>query len=202
MSKDNSKGNPARETRSEAEPGKPEPPHLPREKETLSETGKEESSASQAATEKGDPAAQTAKRWTQAKAQAADVKKRSAKEKQPPEPPEPSPLQPLLERFVKVLSEKVGAEAVEEAYIHRPGGDRPTLVISSERWLEVARLLLEEETLAFDYLENLSGVDEEEHMEILNSFNIPNSGSRYLCQSEDRSGGGTSAIGDGSVAGC
>ncbi|MFD1397544.1 NADH-quinone oxidoreductase subunit C [Kroppenstedtia eburnea] len=119
------------------------------------------------AKEKEDPAAQAAKRLAQAKARAADVKKHPAKEKKPPEPPEPSPLQPLLDRFVKVLTEGVGSEAVEEAYINRPGGDRPTLVISPEKWLEVARLLLEEESLAFDYLENLSGVDEEDHMEIL-----------------------------------
>lgn len=137
------------------------------EKEGLSGENREESLDPQVGKEQEDRAAQAVQRLTQAKARAADVKKRPSKEKKPPEPPEPSPLQPLLNRFVKVLTEGVGLDAVEEAYINRPGGDRPTLVITPAKWLEVARLLLKEESLAFDYLENLSGVDYEDHMEIL-----------------------------------
>jgi NADH-quinone oxidoreductase subunit C len=81
-------------------------------------------------------------------------------------PEEPSPMQPLLERFVARIKEKGYSEAVAEAYINRPSRHIPTLVIHREHWEPVAQLLKEDETLAFDYLRNLSSVDYETHLEI------------------------------------
>jgi NADH-quinone oxidoreductase subunit C len=83
------------------------------------------------------------------------------------EPPEPSPKQPVLDRWVRIIREALGEEAVEESMINRPNGHLPTLFISKDRWLEAARLLKEHEELAFDYLQNLAGVDYEEHMEVV-----------------------------------
>jgi len=83
------------------------------------------------------------------------------------EPQEPSPKQPLLDDFVKQITEQVGKEAVEESYINRPNGHLPTIVVKNEKWHDVARLLREDESLSFDYLTNLSGVDYEDHMEVV-----------------------------------
>ncbi|SMO67160.1 NADH-quinone oxidoreductase subunit C [Melghirimyces algeriensis] len=99
--------------------------------------------------------------------------KRSAparKRKKREEPLEPSHNQPLLDRWTRLLTEKIGDGVVEEAYINRPDHHRPTIAVSNTKWPEVSRLLLEEESLAFEYLENLSGVDYEEHMEVLYHF--------------------------------
>lgn len=91
---------------------------------------------------------------------------RKAAEKQPEEP---SPMQPLLDRFVARIKEEY-PEAVEEAYINRPSGHIPTLVIRREYWGEVAQLLKEDASLAFDYLRNLSSVDYETHLEVCYQF--------------------------------
>ena len=86
------------------------------------------------------------------------------------EPPEPSPKQPLLDAFVNRITEQVGKEAVEESYINRPNGHLPTIVVKSEKWRDVARLLREDENLSFDYLMNVSGVDYEDRMEVVYHF--------------------------------
>ncbi|GGE05204.1 hypothetical protein GCM10011571_02830 [Marinithermofilum abyssi] len=117
-------------------------------------------------------AAAKAKAAAAAKAKAAGAAKggsipgrASAKKKK--EPPEPSPKQPVLDRWVRIIRGALGEEAVEDAMINRPNGHLPTLFISKDRWLEAARLLKEHEELAFDYLQNLAGVDYEEHMEVV-----------------------------------
>jgi NADH-quinone oxidoreductase subunit C len=91
------------------------------------------------------------------------ARKAEAKEK----PLEPSPKQPVLDAFVTAIRKQVGDDAVEEAMINRPNHHLPTIVVPKEKWLEVARLLKEEDSLAFDYLQNLSGVDYETHMEVV-----------------------------------
>jgi NADH-quinone oxidoreductase subunit C len=94
----------------------------------------------------------------------------AARRKKAEEPQEPSPKQPLLDAFVKRITEQAGKEAVEESYINRPNGHLPTIVVRNEKWRDVARLLREDETLAFDYLVNVTGVDYEDHMEVVYHF--------------------------------
>jgi NADH-quinone oxidoreductase subunit C len=94
----------------------------------------------------------------------------AARKKKVEEPPEPSPKQPLLDAFVNRITEQVGKEAVEESYINRPNGHLPTIVVKSEKWRDVARLLREDENLSFDYLMNVSGVDYEDRMEVVYHF--------------------------------
>ncbi|MDA8354144.1 MAG: NADH-quinone oxidoreductase subunit C [Firmicutes bacterium] len=107
-----------------------------------------------------------AKAAAAAKARAADVKKKP-KEKKKEEPPEPSPQQPLLDSFVQVIREKAGEGAVETSFINRKDGHRPTIVVPANQWASVAHLLAEEAQLAFDYLQNLSGVDYEDYLEVV-----------------------------------
>jgi NADH-quinone oxidoreductase subunit C len=59
---------------------------------------------------------------------------------------------------------------IEEAYINRPSGHLPTLVVSREHWLPLAELLKEEPKLSFDYLRNLAGVDYQTHIEVVYQF--------------------------------
>lgn len=80
---------------------------------------------------------------------------------------EPSPLQPLLDRYVKIIKEKVSQEAIEEAYINRPNAHLPMLVIHKKHWEQVAQLLKSEPSLSFDYIRNISGVDYETHFEVV-----------------------------------
>lgn len=115
---------------------------------------------------KEERAAAAAKAAVRAKARATDVKKPPT-EKKAEEPLEPSPRQPLLDRYVAVLTERVDPEAVEDSFINRRDGHRPTLVIAPGKWAEAARLLCEESSLEFNYLENLSGVDYETEMEVV-----------------------------------
>jgi len=90
---------------------------------------------------------------------------RKAAEKE--KPLEPSPKQPVLDAFVDTIRKQAGDDAVEEAVINRPNHHLPTIVVAKEKWLEVARLLKEDDSLAFVYLQNLSGVDYETHMEVV-----------------------------------
>ncbi len=94
----------------------------------------------------------------------------AARRKKVEEPQEPSPKQPLLDAFVKRITDEVGKEAVEESYINRPNGHLPTIVVKNEKWRDVARLLREDESFSFDYLMNVSGVDYEDHMEVVYHF--------------------------------
>lgn len=109
-------------------------------------------------------AAAKAKAAAAAKQKAAAAR-RPVRRKKKEEPLEPSPKQPWLDQLVKQIDTAFGKNTVEASYINRPNEHLPSLVIKKERWREVARFLHEEENLAFDYLQNLSGVDYEEHME-------------------------------------
>lgn len=97
----------------------------------------------------------------------AGAKGAKAVGRKPEKPLEPSPKQPLLDDFVKRITQQVGKEAVEESYINRPNGHLPTIVINNVKWHEAARVLRDDEALSFDYLVNMSGVDHEDHMEVV-----------------------------------
>ncbi len=82
-------------------------------------------------------------------------------------PKPPSPHQPRLDRIVQIIRENISAEAVEEAYINEHNGDLPTMVIRNEYWYETAIVLKQHEELNLNYMRNISGVDQETHMEVV-----------------------------------
>lgn len=110
-------------------------------------------------------AQEQAKKVAAGKARVASSQKpRKAKEE---EPLEPSPKQPFLDNLVEVIKKKIGENLIENAFINRPNDHLPTLVVTGSDWLKLAQFLKEEETLSFDYLRDLTGVDYEEHMEVV-----------------------------------
>lgn len=107
-----------------------------------------------------------AKRKAALEARAARAQKAKEEEK-PEEPKPPSPMQPLLDQAVQLIKEQVSAEAIEEAFINEIDGHRPYLIIRQEFWLETAKLLKEHPEFRLTYLRNLSGVDQETHLEVV-----------------------------------
>lgn len=83
------------------------------------------------------------------------------------EPKAPSPKQPFLDLLVGTIRQSVAEEAVEHAYINEVNGHLPSLVIREEHWLNTAALLREHEAFRFHYLRNVSGVDQETHLEVV-----------------------------------
>jgi NADH-quinone oxidoreductase subunit C len=78
----------------------------------------------------------------------------------------PSVNQPLLERYVSVLTAHVGADALEDSYINRLSKDVPTLVVKRDAYYEVMEFLRKNEQMAFDYMSELHGTDFVTHMEV------------------------------------
>lgn len=134
------------------------PPKSPKSEETKDEPGPKVTKARPAAA-KGQAGSRPA----------AGARPRPAARKEE-KPPEPSPMEPLLQQFVKAIKESIHEEAVSEAYVNRASGHIPTVVVKLEHWPEVARLLKEETAFSFDYLRSLAGVDEETHMEVMYQF--------------------------------
>ena len=60
----------------------------------------------------------------------------------------------------------VGEDAVVDAFINERDAHRPYVVIHSSRWQQAALTLRDHEELRCDYLRNLSGVDQETHLEV------------------------------------
>jgi len=81
-----------------------------------------------------------------------------------------SPKQPLLDSYVKIISEQVAQDAVKEAYINEVNSHMPALIIRKENWHDVALIIRDKEDMQFDYLMNLSGVDYEEYLEVTYHF--------------------------------
>ncbi|NOV04419.1 NADH-quinone oxidoreductase subunit C [Paenibacillus planticolens] len=109
-----------------------------------------------------------AKAQAAAEARAARASARGAKTDaaEPAAPKEPSPNQPLLDRLVAILKEGAGEDAVVDSFINERDAHRPYVVIHSSRWPEAAVTLRDHEELRCDYLRNLSGVDQETHLEV------------------------------------
>lgn len=108
----------------------------------------------------------TAKAATAAKAKVASRKRPGGKGKRE-EPPEPSPKQPLLDEMAAIIRTELGEDLLKEALINQASRHLPTLVVEADRWLPLARLLRKDPRFAFDYLQNLSGVDYETHLEVV-----------------------------------
>ncbi|SDO63082.1 NADH-quinone oxidoreductase subunit C [Paenibacillus sp. yr247] len=109
-----------------------------------------------------------AKAQAAAEARAARASARGAKtdSAEPAAPKEPSPNQPLLDRLVAILKADVGEDVVVDAFINERDAHRPYVVIHSSRWPQAAVTLRDHEELRCDYLRNLSGVDQETHLEV------------------------------------
>lgn len=99
-------------------------------------------------------------------AAAAKAKALRAKQDTPEKEEAPSKNQPILDKYVKVLTQHFNQEVLEDYYINRLSKDVPTLVIKREFYYKVAEFLKRNEQLAFDYLSELHGTDFETHMEI------------------------------------
>jgi NADH-quinone oxidoreductase subunit C len=77
----------------------------------------------------------------------------------------PSVNQPLLDRLVQILNENVSPDVVVEAYINERDSDLPTVILQPEHWLACANILKNHAELKLDYLRNLTGTDQETHLE-------------------------------------
>lgn len=77
----------------------------------------------------------------------------------------PSVNQRLLDRIVQILNENVSPDVVVEAYINERDSDLPTVVLQGKHWLASAITLKNHAELKLDYLRNLSGTDQETHLE-------------------------------------
>ncbi|MEH7082297.1 NADH-quinone oxidoreductase subunit C, partial [Neobacillus drentensis] len=79
---------------------------------------------------------------------------------------QPSPNQPYLDKYVKVITEHLGADVLEDSYINKLSKDVPTLVVKPDTYFKVAQFLKYNEQLGFDYLSELHGTDFVTHMEV------------------------------------
>ncbi|GIP35556.1 NADH-quinone oxidoreductase subunit C [Paenibacillus sp. J2TS4] len=107
------------------------------------------------------------KKAAEARAARAEAK---AKKEETEAPKEPSPMQPLLDQSVQIIKDKVSPDAVEEAFINELDGHRPYIIIKPDYWVETARLIKEDEAFQLNYLRNVSGIDQETHMEVAYHF--------------------------------
>jgi NADH-quinone oxidoreductase subunit C len=84
----------------------------------------------------------------------------------PAEEKKPSPNQPYLDKYVKVITDNLGPETLEDSYINPLSKDVPTLVAKKESYHRLAAFLKYNELLGFDYLSELHGTDFVTHMEV------------------------------------
>lgn len=95
------------------------------------------------------------------------VRPKPAPKKVEQKPLPPSPKQPIVDQIATFLKVQFGESAVEDAYINQPNDHLPTLVISREKWLDIAKFLHSESSLDFNYLQNVSAVDYETYLEVV-----------------------------------
>lgn len=88
-------------------------------------------------------------------------------DEEPPKPKEPSPKQPILDELVALLKAEIAEDAVEEAVINEINDHLPTVTVKNEHWLAAAELLLKHGDWSCGYLRNLSGTDQETHLEVI-----------------------------------
>lgn len=108
-----------------------------------------------------------------------------------------SPKQPLLDTYVNLISNKISEKAIKEGYINETNSHMPTLIVDKEYWYEVAKVIHDDESMKFDFLMNLSGVDYEEYMEAAYHF-YSFSRDEYLAikVQTERDGGSVSSVMD------
>ncbi|MBT2661521.1 NADH-quinone oxidoreductase subunit C [Bacillus sp. ISL-45] len=109
-------------------------------------------------------AAAKAKAAAAAKAKSAAGSKAGTEE--PVEEKKPSPNQPYLDKYVKAITDNLGADILEDSYINPLSKDVPTLVAKKESYYRLAEFLKYNELLGFDYLSEIHGTDFQTHMEV------------------------------------
>jgi NADH-quinone oxidoreductase subunit C len=88
--------------------------------------------------------------------------------------------QQFLDRVALLLGETVGNDAVELAQINQLGSGIPTITVRSDQWAKAAETLKLHPETAFNYLRNVSGVDQETHLEV--AYHLINLTSKHeLC---------------------
>jgi NADH-quinone oxidoreductase subunit C len=107
-----------------------------------------------------------AKAAAEARAARANARAKKPEGEDDATPKEPSPNQPRLDRLVKLIKEHAGEDAVEEAFINEKDAHLPYVVIKNELWARVSELLKHDSELKMNYLRNVSGIDQETHMEV------------------------------------
>lgn len=104
-----------------------------------------------------------------ARAKAAEAKAATATEgdaADPEQPKAPSPNQPKLDQIVQIIKEGIGDQAIIEAYINERDRELPCLIIDKNHWHETALLIRDHSDLKLHYLRNVTGTDQETHMEV------------------------------------
>ncbi len=102
----------------------------------------------------------------------------------------PSPNQPKLDRIVQIIKEGIGEQAVVEAYINERDREIPSLIINKDQWYETAQLLKEHPELQLQYLRNVTGIDQETHMEaVYYLINLTDKQDYCIKVKTDRDGG-------------
>ncbi|MFD2672062.1 NADH-quinone oxidoreductase subunit C [Marinicrinis sediminis] len=96
---------------------------------------------------------------------AAREKKKAEEEAEEEIPKAPSPNQPKLDRLVAAIEEQFGKDAIEDHVVNELGYHIPTLTIREANLLQIAGWLKETEPWKMTFLRNLSGVDQESHLE-------------------------------------
>lgn len=125
---------------------------------TMSEDEAKEAKAKAAAEAR---AARAAAREAAKKAEAGDAEGADAP------PKEPSPKQPVLDRFVQLLKEGLGDQAVLEASINERDDHLPTVVLETGLVAKAAEYMNTHPELKLTYLRNIAGSDLETHMEVI-----------------------------------
>lgn len=113
-------------------------------------------------------AAAKAKAAAAAAAKAAAATTAEAETEAPEAPKAPNPNQPLLDKILKVVTNQLGPDVIEEAFINEMSENIPTLVIKNGAFHDVAKVMKEHPELAYDYMGLSLGVDQETFMESVN----------------------------------
>ncbi|MCS7459994.1 NADH-quinone oxidoreductase subunit C [Paenibacillus doosanensis] len=154
---------PRRRARAAADAADPADPADP----AAAAPGKEPSDAPAAERAVPSDAEKEAKAKAAAEARAARANARAKKpEGEEAAPKQPSPNQPRLDQWVALLKAQHGDAAVEEAFVNEKDGHLPYIVIKSELWPAAAEQLRDDSEFRMNYLRNVSGVDQETHMEV------------------------------------
>jgi NADH-quinone oxidoreductase subunit C len=83
------------------------------------------------------------------------------------EPKAPSRNQPKLDQLVLWIKESISEQAIAESYINERDRELPCVVIEKSYWFETAQLLKNHPELRLHYLRNVTGTDQETHIEVV-----------------------------------
>lgn len=107
-----------------------------------------------------------AKAAAEARAARANARARKTEGEEDGAPKQPSPNQPRLDHWVQTLKQLLDDAVVEEAFINEKDGHLPYVVLKNELWPSAAEQLRDHSDFKLNYLRNVSGIDQETHMEV------------------------------------